>query len=214
MKIGYQYILRAGRLASLLMLGIILPAILLMQAYQAMGKMSDITADGNDIASVINALPASVQELQSNNDYALLSISLMEASNQRTMLVKQRMKISVMHIGFAVISFGLMLLVLGLEAGGVDIAATATQGSSINLKTTSTSVTAVLLGAAMAAAGALVPNQYTTVSIPSYAYVAAKPAANGKLDQLGRWAKECIAGAKNEARASCFQNAIAETLSE
>lgn len=138
----------------------------------------------------------------------------MEASNQRTMLVKQRMKISVMHIGFAVISLGLMLLVLGLDAGGVDLSTTATQGTSINIKTTSSAVTTILLGAAMAAAGALIPNQHTTTSIPSYAPMGVTTAESEKLEQLRRLAAECIAGAKKDMLAACFQNVIAATLSE
>jgi hypothetical protein len=113
--------LRFGRLTAFLVLGLLLPAVLLFQAHQAMGRMSDVSTDGNDIATVLQSLPPSVQQLRSQNDYALLSIAMVEASNQRTMLTKQRMKMSVMHIGFAVISLGLMMLVMGLEAGGIDV---------------------------------------------------------------------------------------------
>lgn len=206
--------LRISRLTAVLFLGLLLPAVLLFQAHQAMGRMSEIASDGNDIASVLKSLPAGVQQLRSQNDYAILSIAIMEASNQRTMQVKQRMKMSVMHIGFAVVSLGLMMLVLGLEAGGVDITTgQSPQSLALNLKTTSTAVTAIVLGASMAAAGALIPNPYTTVSVPSYAPVA-NLAADERLLKLRSMATECVAEAPKHVLSTCLQNAIVSTLAD
>ena len=204
--------LRLGRVAAFLVLGLLLPAVLLFQAHQAMGRMSEVTADGNDIASIVKSLPASVQSLKSQNDYALLSIAMIEASNQRTMLTKQRMKMSVMHIGFAVISLGLMMLVMGLEAGGIDVAGGSPDKLSFNLKTTSTALTAVLLGAAMSTAGALVPNPYTTVSVPSYAPLT-DATVDERLQKLQTLAAQCSTEAPKTQLAICFQNAIVTVLS-
>jgi len=205
--------LKIARLLAFLVLGLALPTVLIFQAHESMGRMSEVASDGNDIATVLRSLPASVQNLRSQNDYALLSIAMVEASNQRTMLTKQRMKMSVMHIGFAVISLGLMMLVLGLEAGGVEVIGGPSQSLSLNLKTTSTAVTAIVLGAAMSAAGALMPNQYTTVSIPSYAPLS-NYAAEERLLKLRSLASQCAAEAKPPNLAACFQNAIVTTLSE
>jgi len=205
--------LKIARLLAFLVLGLALPTVLIFQAHESMGRMSEVASDGNDIATVLRSLPASVQNLRSQNDYALLSIAMVEASNQRTMLTKQRMKMSVMHIGFAVISLGLMMLVLGLEAGGVEVIGGPSQSLSLNLKTTSTAVTAIVLGAAMSAAGALMPNQYTTVSVPPYAPLS-NYAAEERLLKLRSLASQCAAEAKPPNLSACFQNAIVTTLSE
>jgi hypothetical protein len=204
---------RVARLAAFLLLGLLLPGLLLFQAHQAMGRMSDVAGDGNDLVTVLKSLPPQVQRLQTQNDYALLSIAMVEASNQRTMLTKQRMKMSVMHIGFAVISLGLMMLVMGLEAGGIDVAAGSTHAPSFDLKTTSTAVTAIVLGAVMSGAGALVPNPYTTVSVPSYAPVS-NTSQDDRLVKLRNMATQCAAEAPKAQLAACFQNSIVTTLSE
>lgn len=56
--------------------------------------------------------------LVSANDYVLYSLMFVEQSNQRTMLNKQSMKLTIIHIGLAVISVGMMFIILGINDGG------------------------------------------------------------------------------------------------
>jgi hypothetical protein len=102
-------------------------------------------------------------------DYALGSVVFVETSNRQVMLNKQRMKIAVMHIGFAVISVGLMLMILGIDVGGID-ASGASQGGGISVavKIASTGVLVFVIGASMATIGGILGNDYKSVGIPSF----------------------------------------------
>ncbi len=204
--------LQSGRIFAVLLFGLVLPSLLLFEANSAMGRMSELQEDKNDIGSVVASLPTSVSQLHTNNDYAILTVAILEASNQRTMLVKQRMKMSVMHIGFAVISLGMMMILLGIEAGGVEASAGIPSGATLDIKTASAGVAAVLLGAILAAAGALVPNSYSTVSVPAYAATKQGSAADVRLEALHRLSETCRRDASGPSLAPCLYNAIATSL--
>ena len=79
-----------------------------------------------------------------------------------------------MQIGFAVISVGMMLIVLGINDGG---AAAGAHVASIqfDFKTGSTGVVVFVVGALMATAGGVLKNDYSTVPIPSFFYDSAPP---------------------------------------
>ncbi|GGD00204.1 hypothetical protein GCM10011396_54650 [Undibacterium terreum] len=102
------------------------------------------------------------------NDYLLYSLMQSEYANLKTMTNKQIMKVAVMHIGFAIISVGLMFIVLGINEGGVDGSGEST-GVKFNLKIGSTGVALFASGALMSGAAGLLINEYKTVSIPTYA---------------------------------------------
>jgi hypothetical protein len=80
---------------------------------------------------------------------------------------KQVMKVSVMQIGFSVISIGMMLIVLGINSGGVK-GAVEGAGLKFDFKTGSTGVAVFLVGAVMATAGGVLKNKYKTGVIPKY----------------------------------------------
>ncbi|HDR2795518.1 hypothetical protein [Enterobacter cloacae] len=164
--------------------GLILPVFLLIGAY------SHLT----DIDEKINRIDTS-KELQNNyttlkgnlasaNDYILYSLMFIEQSNQRTMLNKQSMKIAIIHIGLAVMSVGMMFIILGINDGGADGTANLT-GMSFNIKTASSGLAVFIAGALMASGGALINNLYTTASIPGYVQIltSSTPEKNDEIDK-------------------------------
>lgn len=86
------------------------------------------------------------------------------------MINKQVMKTSIIHIGFAVISVGMMLIILGINEGersGAE-AQMDVQGLKFDFKTGSTGAAMFLVGAIMATVGGVLKNDYQTSEIPIY----------------------------------------------
>jgi hypothetical protein len=61
-----------------------------------------------------------------------------------------------------------LFIVLGIDAGGIELAGGVKESATINLKVASSGVAVFVLGASMAAAGGLLPNKYTTLGVPGY----------------------------------------------
>lgn len=163
-------VVRSVGLVVAVLLGVVLPGLLLTLAYQAIGRLDDQLVVGADLNATAKSLPAPLQVFDSPNDYAFLLVAYLEAGNQRVMANKHRMKIAVMHIGFAVSCVGLLLMILGIDAGGIEIGGSAKDVASVNMKVASSGVAVFVLGALMAAAGGLVPNRYTTLGVPGFAH--------------------------------------------
>ena len=152
-----------------LMLGVIVPAIILFQSMMGLSALSASIkeADNGDLISLTGKLKSLHP---TGNDYSFVSLINSERANKKVMISKQIMKVSVMQIGFAVISLGMMLIVLGINDGGIDTRGNY-QGMSFDLKTGSSGIVIFLVGAGMASAGGILKNDYSTVQIPQYLYV-------------------------------------------
>jgi hypothetical protein len=178
---------------SIVILGIVFPVILLFQAYQGMGEINATFQPGNDMFAILKNMPKSVQELHSVNDYEMLSMVFLETSNARVVMNKQRMKIAVIHIGFAVISIGLMMVMLGFDAGGIEATGSIKEDvAPVNIKVASTGVLVFLLGAGMSAAGGLMPNLYQTLGIPNYVYFGKVTQALDRKAAFEKLKNECL----------------------
>lgn len=115
------------------------------------------------------SIPAKLAKLTQPDDYTLYALIYVETSNRKVMLNKQLMKMAIIHIGFAVISVGMLLLLLGIDGGGMDFEGEHTGiGAKINLKIASSGVLVFVVGATMAALGGLLINQYKTADIPPF----------------------------------------------
>lgn len=126
------------------------------------------------------------------------------------MINKQVMKTSIINIGFAVMSIGLMLLVLGIESGGAEASA-AVNELEFNLKTGSTGVAIFVVGAIMATLGGVLKNDYQTSQIPNYEHVSL-PNIDLHLLRSRAAYKECTKfGTEFE---SCFAQAFFQINSE
>lgn len=104
-------------------------------------------------------------------EYTLYSLMYVEHNSVQTFVNKQELKVTVMLIGFAVISMGIMFIILGFKeengANGIEgnfLAANV----SFDFKTGSTGVAIFIIGALMVSLGGLLSNSYKGSSIPSY----------------------------------------------
>ena len=156
--------------------GLIVPIVLCIQAHASMSAM-EVDAGRFDFTRLSDVLPATKAiQKPSSLDYTFAALLLMESSSRHIMLSKQRMKMAVMQVGFAVISIGIMFIFLGIDAGGIDATGTLSQGADkatmnagFSLKVASTGLVAFLIGASMVAAGGLLKNEYISPEIPVYA---------------------------------------------
>jgi hypothetical protein len=162
--------------AAIVLLGVVVPLALLFLAYSGLSKLSasvqeDLT--GTSPAALLKSVQPS---LHNQDDYALFTVLAAERANERVVINKQIMKVSVMQIGFAVVSIGMMFIVLGINDGG-GVGSGDFHGLKFDFRTGSTGVLIFVVGAAMATAGGVLKNDYTTVSVPGYAPISAGPAA-------------------------------------
>ncbi|MEZ9764508.1 hypothetical protein AB4278_16595 [Vibrio splendidus] len=156
-----------SQLAAVILFGVIVPIAVLYQAHQGINSLQNNVAHKD----TINTLFADFKGLKSNsmtgNDYALISLMYTEHANQKTMINKQIMKVSVIQIGFAVISIGIMLVVLGISRGGAE-GGGSYMGFEFDVKIGSSGVLVFVIGAAMSTLGGVLKNDYATVPIPPY----------------------------------------------
>jgi hypothetical protein len=158
---------------TILLFGVVFPVIVLFQAYQALGTLrKDIKEDIN-VVQMFSDFKKLTTESTIADDYALFSVMYVEQSNKQSIISKQLLKVVIMQVGFSVISIGLMFIILGINDGGATLAAEG-GGGKFDFKTGSTGLVAFVIGAAMAAGGALLPNRYETVGIPSYVQMSGK----------------------------------------
>ena len=162
-----------------ILLGVIAPVLILAQSYVSVGETTKMLDANTDVSDVISQFKK-IDSMTSPNDYRLLSLMLVEAGNIKTIVNKQIMKTTVVNIGFAVISVGLALMLLGIRESlssskDQDTArqeshdlAIGVAGVTFDIKTGSTGVIVIVIGAAMATIGGVLPNQYKGSGLPYY----------------------------------------------
>ena len=158
-----------SRLIVIVIFGVIVPVIILFQAYQGTSYLSKNLPYTDTPDDLVKTFSAAKLSINNANDYALFSLLYTEHANQKTMINKQIMKVSVMQIGFSVISIGMMLIVLGINAGGIEGVGEA-NGIKFDIKIGSTGIAVFLVGSVMATVGGVLKNDYTTGQIPKYVF--------------------------------------------
>jgi hypothetical protein len=187
-----------SRSIAIAIFGVIVPVLILGQAYLGLSAMQ------NSVLSQLKQPPTGlvidtkVTPNPTGNDYALFAMSYAEASNRQIIVNKQVLKVSVMEVGLAVASLGLMLILLGFELGPTTVGGTS-GGFSLNIQAASGGVVVFLAGAAMSAAGGLLSNEYTTVGTPEFAQVL----SDGVDQQLAGYYQECKQSAGAQYK-DCF----------
>jgi hypothetical protein len=146
------------------------------------------------------------KNLKRIEDYALVSLINAESTNQKTMINKQIMKSAVVQIGFAVISIGMMFVVLGFSGGGLDVQAKS-EGITFDVKTGSTGLAVVVIGAVMVTLGGVLKNDYSTVELPGFL------GADSRDIKFIESAFKACEKAGNES-AACFWSFANRTFSE
>lgn len=148
-------------------LGIIVPTLILSQALFGLSGLRSSVQNVIGQDSPIVVFSQAKSQLATGNDYALFSTLTAERANESVLINKQVMKITIMQIGFSVISVGMMFIVLGINDGGAD-GKFDISDLKFDFKTGSTGVLVFVIGAAMASAGGILKNEYNTVPIPEY----------------------------------------------
>lgn len=147
---------------------------------------------------LVKNLEDAKEHLTGANDYALFSLLYVEHANQKTMINKQVMKSTIVNIGFAVISVGMLLIILGIrdETGSGQGAQAGGEvgGIKFDFTTGSTGVAMFMVGAIMATIGGVLKNEYTTSTIPNYESMAF---AHPQYEESLQAYQACAADKKN-----------------
>lgn len=151
---------------AIFIFGIIIPVLLI---YNAHNNMQNLKIDDPVNRNPVVVFLQGKKTISSNNDYYLFSLLYTESANQKSLFNKQLMKISIMQIGFSIMSLGIMFVLLGFNDGGAEITS-GSKGAGIDLsfRSTSTGIIIFTIGATMAATAGISKNSYSTVPIPSY----------------------------------------------
>jgi len=197
------------RTIAIIVLGILVPVFVLVQAYLGLSKLSDVVSGDVKAARPAQVLADVQPHLRTGNDYALFSVIAAEHTNEVVVTNKQVMKTVTMQLGFAVVSLGLMLTILGINDGGANGSGDF-QGLKFDFKTGSTGVVVFVVGAAMAAAGGLLKNEYNTVPIPEFVYGQAAP-SNAADARAAFQYRQCKAQAGKDYR-ECFVNSFEKNI--
>lgn len=198
---------KLGRGLVVTLLGLVLPAVLLGDAYIAIKELDQGVAAVADLKDLEQSLPAPMRLFKSPNDYVFLSSVFLESGAQRVALNRLRMKVATVHVGFALMCVGLLFVLAGIDPGGVEIGTTVKEGAGASLKTASGGAAILFVGALIAAAGGLAPSTYKSGSVPQFGEMA--PSKIAVSDQMVNLIKACISDAEDDiTRKTCIANAI------
>jgi hypothetical protein len=203
-----QATLRGARNLAAVLFGVLIPVVILGEAFFGLAAMQSTVLTQLKTPPGGLTMPAGRIANPSGNDYALFAMTFAESSNRMVIVNKQVLKTSVMEVGLAVVSLGLMVIVLGFETGG-GAASGEVGGMKLNLQTASTGVVVFVAGAVMASAGGLMSNEYSTVGTPMFAQVGASGDQSTVETELGYY-KECKQSAGRKYK-DCFTDQF-ETL--
>lgn len=158
------------RLIAIVLFGAVFPSIVMYSAFSDISKLTSLIDYDGDLKNVVTVYDSIADEqLKETNEYILFSLLITENANQNAMVNKQVMKAAVMQIGFAVISIGMLFIVLGFNEGGID-GAGSFGDFSFDLKTGSSGLAAFMIGAVMATMGGVLKNEYKTVPVPDFVF--------------------------------------------
>ena len=155
---------------AIVVFGVLFPVVVLTQAYLGITSLRENVAYTKTVGDLVGDMSELKKNISSANDYALFSLLYVEHANQKTMINKQVMKSAIVNIGFAVISVGIMLIILGIQAkgdGGLEADGEA-GGLKFEFRTGSTGVAVFVIGALMATMGGVLRNEYKTSEIPRF----------------------------------------------
>ncbi|MBV9510120.1 MAG: hypothetical protein JO303_07560 [Caulobacteraceae bacterium] len=193
------------RSMAVIVLGLVCPVALLLEAYLSVQSIANTIADGPKLADYVATFTKAKPTLTGPYDYAMFSQMFSESVNQTVILHKQIMKLVTVQIGFAAMCLGLMFVVLGINDGGGE-AGVRSKAITWDFRTASTGALVFAIGAAMTAAGGLIPNQYTTVGLPGIgaSYQAGSAIAQSRLDKSIEDYRLCKAKASPGHFGDCF----------
>lgn len=152
---------------AVFILGLVFPVIIIFQSYMGLISLSNEYGNMTSANLLIEDVAKFKQNIKSDNDYRFVSLLYLEDKNYAVMVRKQVMKITIMQIGYATRSIGLMLIVLGFRDKEHNLAGS-WDNIKLDFKTGSTGALVVVIGAIMATLGGVLKNDYNNNAIPAY----------------------------------------------
>lgn len=198
-----------AKTSAVIIFGVIVPVAILFQAYIGLSDLREDVSKHTTANTTSEEYKSVRPLLQDANDYAFYNLLYSERTNLIVVTNKQVMKVTVIQIGFAAISLGLMFIVLGINDGGAQ-GAVEGSGLKIDFKTSSTGAVVFIVGALMATAGGVLKNQYETVPIPGYIDRGSGNGQQAHVQTLNIY-EDCRK--KGEVRYECFFKHFADEFS-
>lgn len=156
------------RLIAIVLFGLLLPLFIALRVDVRIESAEKFVTQAASDSFIISQFEKSPEKFKTPNDYALVALADSERANLAVMLNKQVMKLVVVYMGFAVMSFAMMFIVLGFTDAPVKASGSGA-GFSLDLQFGSIGAAVFVLGAAMAAGGGLLRNEFRTVGLPKFA---------------------------------------------
>lgn len=190
---------------AFLIFGLALPVAIAVSAEHRFDAALSLVSNASSRSYIVDAINSPDKKLLSSNDYSLVALADSERANLSVMVNKQVMKIIVIYMGFAVMSFAMMFIVLGFTDGPV---AASGEGAGLKLDFKFGSIGAAVFvgGAAMAAGGGLLRNEYHTVGLPSFQPVAGNQL--GFVPAIRSFVTECGGARSAEGQLLCLESSI------
>ena len=199
--------------AAAIIFGLALPEAIMYQAYSAMEQLIETlrSADGFPLLDKFSTIRP---HLTRPEDYMLASQIVAESASQRTMINKQVMKASAMHVGFATMSLGLMLVLLGFKE--YQQAQVSAGGITVDLRRVTSGALVFLAGSAMTAAAALTPNEYRTVAPFYFSVEGAQGTEASTAQVVDDYTRPCINwhAKGSDALANCLDQAEEKRIAD
>jgi len=190
-----------------LLFGLALPLAIAFSAEHRFDEALSLVSSTANKSYIVEAMTAPDKRLLTANDYALVALADSERANMSVMVNKQVMKIIVIYMGFAVMSFAIMFIVLGFTDSPVSASGEAA-GFKLDVKFGSIGAAVFVVGAAMAAGGGLLRNEYHTVGLPQFQPGPVANSAPGFIPAIRSFVEECGRGPSAESQLSCLEGSI------
>lgn len=188
-----------------LVFGLALPVAIAVNAEHRFDAALSLISNAASRSYIEDALNSPDKKLTSSNDYTLVALADAERANLSVMVNKQVMKIIVIYMGFAVMSFAMMFIVLGFTDSPVAAIGEGA-GFKLDVRFGSIGAAVFVVGAAMAAGGGLLRNEYHTVGLPSFQPSA--PSQIGFVPAIRSFVIECGGARSADGQLMCLEGSI------
>ena len=202
------------RWIAMVLFGLMVPVFIAFKADQRIQHAQEIVEQATAQSYIMDVLNSEDSTLLSGpSDYALVALADSERANLAVMVNKQIMKLVVIYMGFAVMSFAIMFVVLGFTEGPISIVGS-NGGNSLEAKFETIGAAVFVTGAVMSAAGGLMKNEYQTVGLPNFAGEQVGNNGPDRHSEIRSFVEICL-DLENQARAAeCVDAGIADYVAE
>lgn len=176
----------------MLLFGLLLPTLIAYNAHTKIETAQRTVEKATGTSFIFKLFDSRNELFEEPSDYSIVALADSERANLAVMINKQSMKLVVIYMGFSVMSFAMMFILLGFTDGPVNAVGEG-GGIKVDVRFGSIGAAVFVVGAGMAAAGGLLKNEYETVKLPNFG--GADYVISPEIDEL----MSGCAGLENEA---------------